>query len=69
VLRPGAALAVDDVLAFCRDNLAGYKVPHRVEFRVELPRNAAGKVLKTALRQSAPDRAEPDQPAPSLGSP
>ncbi|MDT7675776.1 MAG: HIP---CoA ligase [Pseudonocardiales bacterium] len=84
VPRAGAALTAEDVLAFCRDNLAGYKVPHQVEFRAELPRNAAGKVLKTALRQSlrdraapdqpvpdqpAPDRAEPDQPAPSLGSP
>jgi acyl-CoA synthetase (AMP-forming)/AMP-acid ligase II len=74
VPRSGAALTAGDVLAFCRDNLAGYKVPHQVEFRAELPRNAAGKVLKTALRRSArdraePDRAAPDQPAPIQGSP
>ena len=79
VPRAGATLTAEDVLAFCRDNLAGYKVPHQVEFRAELPRNAAGKVLKTELRQSEPnraepnraepDRAEPDQPAPILGSP
>jgi acyl-CoA synthetase (AMP-forming)/AMP-acid ligase II len=69
VPRPGAALTAEDVLAFCRANLAGYKVPHQVEFRAELPRNAAGKVLKTALRESARDRAVPDQPAPDRAVP
>ena len=40
----------DDLRAFCRDRLAGYKVP--VEFRVEreMPRNASGKILKRELR-------------------
>ncbi|MCU1652659.1 MAG: fatty acid--CoA ligase [Pseudonocardia sp.] len=61
VPRSGAALTAGDVLAFCRDNLAGYKVPHQVEFRAELPRNAAGKVLKTALRESARDQTARDQ--------
>ena len=34
----------------CRDNLAGYKKPKRVEFVDDLPRNASGKVLKRELR-------------------
>jgi acyl-CoA synthetase (AMP-forming)/AMP-acid ligase II len=51
VMRPGFALAADDVLAFCRERLASYKVPRRVEFRDSLPRNPSGKVLKTVLKE------------------
>ena len=40
-----------DVLARCREQLAGYKVPRDISFLAELPRNAGGKVLKTALRE------------------
>jgi acyl-CoA synthetase (AMP-forming)/AMP-acid ligase II len=51
VARPGFALAEADVLAFCRERLANYKVPRRVEFRDALPRNPSGKVLKRVLRE------------------
>jgi HIP---CoA ligase len=51
VARPGFALAEADVLAFCRERLANYKVPRRVEFRDTLPRNPSGKVLKRVLRE------------------
>jgi len=51
VPRPGVALAEEDVLAFCRERLANYKVPRRVEFRGELPRNPSGKVLKRVLKE------------------
>jgi acyl-CoA synthetase (AMP-forming)/AMP-acid ligase II len=51
VPRPGATLSPADVIEFCRDRLAGYKVPRQVEFRDGLPRNAAGKVLKRELRE------------------
>jgi HIP---CoA ligase len=50
VRRPGHVLDAADVLAFCRERLAGYKVPRRVEFRDALPRNPSGKVLKRQLR-------------------
>jgi acyl-CoA synthetase (AMP-forming)/AMP-acid ligase II len=50
VPRPGHVLAEADVLAFCRERLANYKVPGRVIFRDVLPRNASGKVLKRQLR-------------------
>ena len=51
VPRPGYALAEPDVLAWCRERLANYKVPRSVEFRADLPRNPAGKPLKRLLRQ------------------
>jgi acyl-CoA synthetase (AMP-forming)/AMP-acid ligase II len=51
VRRPGHVLDAADVLAFCRERLAGYKVPRRVEFRDALPRNPSGKVLKRQLRE------------------
>ena len=54
VLRPGHALAEPDVLAWCRERLANYKVPRMVEFRADLPRNPAGKPLKRVLREESP---------------
>ncbi|MGL5838027.1 MAG: class I adenylate-forming enzyme family protein [Sphingorhabdus sp.] len=39
------------IIAACRDRLAGYKVPREISFIPELPRNAGGKILKTALRE------------------
>jgi long-chain acyl-CoA synthetase len=43
----------DTVVAACRAQLSGYKVPRGVTFVDDLPRNGAGKILKTALRDSA----------------
>ena len=40
----------EDVIAFCRSMLAGYKVPKHIEYIEELPRNPSGKVLKKDLR-------------------
>jgi acyl-CoA synthetase (AMP-forming)/AMP-acid ligase II len=48
---PCAELDADTVIAFCRERLANYKIPRRVEFRDSLPRNPSGKVLKTSLRE------------------
>ncbi|MGW0365326.1 FadD3 family acyl-CoA ligase [Streptomyces sp. NPDC002990] len=50
VRRPGSTLTADDLLAWCRREMANYKVPRAVEFVPELPRNASGKVLKRELR-------------------
>jgi acyl-CoA synthetase (AMP-forming)/AMP-acid ligase II len=49
VLRAGADIEPDAVVAYCREHLADYKVPRRVEIRDQLPRNATGKVVKTQL--------------------
>src|SRR5215467_5128894 len=51
VTRAGHSLDAGQVLAFCRERLAGYKVPRLVVFRDELPRTPAGKPLKRLLRQ------------------
>jgi len=51
VRRAGAALSEDDVKAYAKTQLANFKVPRYVEFRDELPYNAAGKVLKRQLRE------------------
>ena len=53
VCRKGASLTKEELIAFCQTSLAGFKLPKTVEFMDMLPRNAAGKVLKTELRQPA----------------
>lgn len=51
VLRPGAALALPELQAHCKQLIAGYKCPRSIEFREQLPMSSVGKVLKTALRE------------------
>jgi acyl-CoA synthetase (AMP-forming)/AMP-acid ligase II len=50
VLNPGARLAGDEILSFCRENLASYKIPDSVEFVGELPHTVSGKLAKRELR-------------------
>jgi len=49
--KDGMSLEEKTILQFVRQKLADYKVPKKVMFMPALPRNATGKVLKTALRQ------------------
>ena len=52
VLKPGATVSVDELIAYCRRFLAGYKIPRRIEFSPgELPKSGSGKILKRALRE------------------
>jgi long-chain acyl-CoA synthetase len=51
VVRKDTALTADAILAHCRHNLTGYKVPRLVEFRDELPKTNVGKILRRALRE------------------
>src|SRR5262249_14132111 len=44
ILREGGQATADEILAFCRSQIAGYKVPGRVVFTPELPKNRTGKV-------------------------
>jgi long-chain acyl-CoA synthetase len=50
VLRPGMSASSEELLAHCRENLAAFKVPREIEFRTELPRSGALKVLRRELR-------------------
>ena len=50
VPKPGAVIVSDDVIAWCRETMANYKVPRSVELVDALPMNASGKVLKFELR-------------------
>ena len=50
VLRPGASVSEKDLIDWARDHMANYKAPRSFRIVPELPRNAAGKVLKTELR-------------------
>ena len=52
VLKPGAEATVEEIVAHCRANLAGYKCPRYVVFR-ELPMTSTGKVPKFVLREWA----------------
>lgn len=50
VLAPGGTFDPDDLEAHCRESLAGYKIPRSWHAVAELPRNAAGKVVKRDIR-------------------
>ncbi len=50
VLRPGVQATEEEIIAFCKQKLAAYKVPKMVEFREALPKSAIGKVLRKVLR-------------------
>lgn len=53
VPRPGASIDAGDLEAFCRETLAGFKCPRRIEILDELPRSPTGKVLKRQLTAPA----------------
>jgi len=50
-LRPGLSATGAELIAFCDERLAGYKKPRSVDFVDELPRDAAGKLLKRKVRE------------------
>jgi long-chain acyl-CoA synthetase len=51
VVRKDPSLTIDELRQFCRENLTGYKVPRRIEFRETLPKTNVGKVLRRALKE------------------
>ncbi|HEY3280382.1 MAG TPA: long-chain fatty acid--CoA ligase [Gemmatimonadales bacterium] len=50
VLKAGRQATAEEIAAFCRENLAPYKVPREIVFRTELPKSAALKILRRELR-------------------
>ncbi|MYL28815.1 long-chain-fatty-acid--CoA ligase [Halobacillus halophilus] len=51
VLREGESLTEEEVVHFCRENLAHFKVPKSISFIEELPKTASGKIQKVAIRR------------------
>ena len=51
VLKAGSSLECDEMIDFCRDKIAGYKIPRQLKLIDELPRNPSGKILKKILRE------------------
>jgi acyl-CoA synthetase (AMP-forming)/AMP-acid ligase II len=52
VLKPGKTLTANELIEHCRQSLASYKIPRRVEFLdTDLPKNGSGKILKRVLRE------------------
>jgi acyl-CoA synthetase (AMP-forming)/AMP-acid ligase II len=52
VIEPGTEVEAEELIEYCRERLAGYKKPSAIVFVTDLPRNAAGKVLKRDLRNA-----------------
>ena len=50
VVKKDESLTAEQLIAHCRANLTGYKVPRQVEFRKELPKSNVGKILRRELR-------------------
>jgi long-chain acyl-CoA synthetase len=55
VVPRDSSLTVEELLAFARLNLTGYKVPSMIEFRASLPLTSIGKVMRRELRDSTPE--------------
>ena len=51
VVKKDQSLSKEELIAFCREQMTGYKVPKFVEFRNELPKTNVGKILRRALRE------------------
>ena len=52
VVKKDPSLTAEDIKAFCKENLTGYKRPRYIEFRDELPKSNVGKILRRELRDS-----------------
>jgi long-chain acyl-CoA synthetase len=51
VIKKGEELTENDVVRYCKENLAAYKVPKIIEFIDELPKSAVGKILRRKLKE------------------
>lgn len=60
-LRTGQSASSDDIIAFSRQRLAGYKIPRRIAFLPSLPRTASGKIRRPEARRSLNDAISSEQ--------
>ncbi len=61
VLKEGESCTTEEIIAFCKEKLAPYKVPKLVEFRDSIPKSAIGKILRKVLRDEEEAKARQDQ--------
>jgi long-chain acyl-CoA synthetase len=54
VLKEGQTATAEEIIAFCREQMAAYRVPRLIEFRDVLPKSMVGKVLRRELREEQP---------------
>lgn len=66
VLKEGATLSEEEIIAYCKEKLSGYKIPKNIVFREDLPLTSAGKLLKRSLKDEYKDLLM-DTPSP-IGS-
>ena len=52
VLKSGMTATADEIIAFCKERLAPFKVPKMIEFRTDLPKSMVGKILRRELREA-----------------
>lgn len=52
VVKKDKSLTADEIKAYCKENMTGYKVPKQIEFRTDLPKSNVGKILRKDLRNS-----------------
>ena len=57
VVKKDASVTKEDLIAHCRQNLTGYKIPSFVEFRDDLPKTPVGKILRRELRDKPKETA------------
>lgn len=53
VVKGDDSLTIDEIVAYCRENFTGYKVPKEIEFRDELPKTNVGKILRRVLKEES----------------
>jgi fatty-acyl-CoA synthase len=51
VRREGSRVAIEELIQFCKDHLAGYKRPKKIFLMEDLPKNLYGKVLRKELKK------------------
>ena len=61
VLKEGESCTAEEIIKFCKEKLAPYKVPKLVEFRESIPKSAVGKILRKVLREEEDAKAKAKQ--------
>jgi long-chain acyl-CoA synthetase len=61
VLKQGETCTAEEIVSFCKEKLAPYKVPKLVEFRDSIPKSAIGKILRKILRDEEEAKKKKDQ--------